>query len=360
MSVSPRRCLLLASVVLAAAPAAAGASAPQPLVDVAPLATSFHDRVTSGASSRAARAANATAAQDGRTAGYATKDGQTIAVTFSSAYRVDPAVAQTYVDYLGSLPHGSELSKLRVYLAPPAEVQQLCGGEEGTLACYSSSSNVMTIPGEQTDQSTGVTTSYVVAHEYGHHVATFRSNAPWPAVAYGPKYWASQERVCALSSQGLLVPGDEGERYLDNPGEGWADTYAHIVYPDVGWQFAELMRPDALAFAAALRDVRAPWTTNATKTFTGTFTTKQKTKTYRFAVTLDGALSLTLKGPARSNFDLRLTSGEQVVSTTRAVGSRDTIRLDAGCRDMPSETLTVTVTRRSGRGAFSVKASYPG
>lgn len=359
-------CLLLTAAALAgtpagsahaAAPGAARAATPEPLVDAAPLRTSFRDRVISSAGqSPRARAAQSS----GQTSAYSTKDGQTIAVTFSSGYRADPAVAQTYVDFLGSLPHGSELSRLRIYLAPPAEVQQACGGADGTLACYSSGTNIMTIPGEQTDAQTGVTTSYVVAHEYGHHIASFRSNAPWPAIAFGPKRWASYERVCALTARGLLAPGDEGQRYLDNPGEGWADTYAHLVYPDVGWQFSPRLKPDAGAFAAALRDVEQPWTKNVVRTFRSSFSSRQSVKSYRFTITLDGSLSIALAGPRATNYDLRLTSGRQVVGTTKARGSHDRLRIDTGCRDRAAEPLTVTVTRRSGRGPFSLKVSYPG
>ena len=40
---------------------------------------------------------------------------------------------------------------------------------------------------------------YVLAHEYGHHIAAWRSNAPWEAVDWGPKHWASAMRACARS-----------------------------------------------------------------------------------------------------------------------------------------------------------------
>ena len=53
----------------------------------------------------------------------------------------------------------------------------------------------------------------------------------------------------------LLAPGDEHQFYRSNPGEGWAETYAHLKYPDVQWDFNPLMAPDATAYAAARRDV---------------------------------------------------------------------------------------------------------
>src|SRR5690349_15278194 len=154
------RRLLVTLLLLPAAPAVA-AQAPQPLVDLPPQATTFRDHV--GHTPQRGRAAGDSAAR-----AYATPDGQSVSVRFSGSYTPDDAVAQSYVDFLGGLPHGTELSKLKVYIATPAEVQDDCGGVEGTLACYDPSTNTMTVPGEQTaDDGSGITTSYVVAHEYG-------------------------------------------------------------------------------------------------------------------------------------------------------------------------------------------------
>ena len=83
----------------------------------------------------------------------------------------------------------------------------------------------MDTPGGQiAAESGGATTSYVVAHEYGHHIAANCSDAPFPAIAYGPKYRASEELVCARTLAGRLAPGDEGSRYGSNPAEACAET----------------------------------------------------------------------------------------------------------------------------------------
>ena len=213
---------------------------------------------------------------------------QPLAKVFAPSYTPSPDVAQTYVDFLGSLPHGTELSKLKLLLAPPTDVQRDCGGQDGVLACYDSQSHEMVVPGEQIENQSGVSTSYVIAHEYGHHIAAFRSNPPFPTVDVGPKYWASYEKICDRTLAGRLAPGDEGQYYLLNPGENWAETYARLVYPNEPWRFTSLLKPDAGALAAARRDVLEPWTASVTKTFTGSFGGGD-VRRFSFPLTLDGA-----------------------------------------------------------------------
>src|SRR4051812_16897039 len=357
----PRLRMMLAfalGAALALPAAAAAKPAAQPLVDQAPLGSHFKDRVVTS-SPRLARAS-----VSGNWRSYPIKDGSTVAAAISDAYAntLDPNVAKSYVDFLDSLEHGRELSSLKIFVAPPAEVLAECGGQEGTLACYDSGTKLMVVPGEQTDTgNAGVTTSYVVAHEYGHHVAASRSNAPFRAFSFGPKYWSSYERVCDRSLKGLLAPGNEAELYFSNPGEGWAETYAHLRYPDVSWDFNPLMKPDAAAYEAARRDVLAPWTHNLRKVFKGTFGRRgSRTRRFGFDLTLDGGLHVRLKGPRKSNYNLFLSSNGRSEGRTSAAGSRDSVNYTAACREDPTEHVTVGVKRASGSGAFTVRVSYAG
>src|SRR3954451_9247500 len=313
------RTIFFLSLFLAAAALPATALAKpqaQSLVDVAPLALHFKDRVISS-SPRIARAAIS-----GKWAAYPTKEGTTVSVAISSRYanQLSTQVAQSYVDFLDSLDHGPELSRLRIYIATPDEVVADCGGQEGTLACYDSGTKIMVVPGEETNTgSSGVTTSYVVAHEYGHHIAASRSNAPFSAFRYGPKYWASYERVCDRSLKGLLAPGNEQQFYLANPGEGWAETYAQLKYPSVAWQYVSFLQPDEGAFAAARRDVLQPWQAGVTKVFKGTFGRGGSTiRRFSFDLTLDGALRVRLAGPRASNYNLVLSSNGRDEGRTRS------------------------------------------
>jgi hypothetical protein len=352
------RAAVISALMLLALPALATARTPQPLVDAAPLGIHFKDKVTS-TSARVAHAAIA-----GKWFSYPIKDGATVAAAISDQYgtSLNTHVVQTYVDFLDSLEHGPELSELRIYIAPPTEVLSECGGLEGTLACYDSGTKIMVVPGEQTDTgSSGVTTSYVVAHEYGHHIAAVRSNDPFRSFTFGPKYWASYERVCDRTLHSLLAPGNEGEFYRSNPGEGWAETYARLKYPDVEWQFDPIMQPDDGAYEAARKDVLNPWQAGLTQTFKGSFSKRgAKTKRFSFELNLDGRMQVRLKGPRKSNYNFTITSNGRSQGKTTNAGSRDSVNYAAACREDQLEHVTVAVKRVSGSGPFTLRADYAG
>lgn len=346
----PLAALLLATL----APPAFAAGRPEPLVDLAPQRPVVFDRV--GPARAATRAPGA-----GPPRAYRTADGQTVSIQFSRGYTPDDAVAQSYVDFLGSLPHGSELRRLKVLIATPRQVRAACGGEPGTLACYDTSTSRMTVPGEEVGGAGGVTTSYVIAHEYGHHVARWRSNAPFPALAFGAKRWASQEMVCLNTLKGRLFPGNEGQRYLANPGEAFADAYAHLKYPDAYWQFTSLLRPDRAGRAALLADVLYPWTGPVARTFRGRFTPgSPRTRVFRIVLRLDGSLRVALHGPRGANFDVGLSSLGRRRGHTTGPTARDVYAQRYACRELRSESVDITIARHRGLGAFSVTATYAG
>jgi hypothetical protein len=210
----------------------------------------------------------------------------------------------------------------------------------------------MVVPGEQT-VGAHVSASYVVAHEYGHHIANHRSNAPFSALAFGPKRWASQEDVCTNTLNGRLAPGDEAENYDANPGEAWAETYAQLKYPQTAWQFTSLLKPTSEAFRQALLDVTEPWTTRRTTSFRGTLTPAHRQSRHTFRLRYDGELTIRLRGPGRANFDLAVRSDGAGQGTTTAAGSKDTLSYQAACVKDPA-TVAVTVTRRSGAGPYQL------
>jgi hypothetical protein len=331
-----RRCAALCLPALLAFPAAAQA---QP----------FKDRVISGALAHAAQV-------KGTTQSYPAADGTMIPVTLASSFTGDPAVAQTYATFLGTLPHGSELASLKVTVVPSSEIAGDCGGKpsDGILACYGADDQTMIVPGDQPADST-VSVNYVIAHEYGHHIAMHRSNAPLEALDYGPKRWSSYELVCSNTIDGKLAPGDEGTNYLSNPGEAWAEAYARLVFPLEAWRFTSLLKPTQGSALAAAADVAQPWARRVSTTFTG-----KNTHTFKLPITLDGAFTLQLDGPAKANYDLVVRSGGKTIEKTTRADSRDRVNYPIACRDRRTETLRITVLKRSGAGPYTLTAKYAG
>lgn len=189
-------------------------------------------------------------------------DGESVTVYVSDAYPVDLAVQQRTAEFLTELYHGSELSSVTVYLAPLTEVHSICTSE--AVGCYSRGRIVAT--GDPLPDGTSAVN--VLAHEYGHHVAGSRNNAPWNAALSGPKRWATAAHVCSREAADTAFPGDEGAHYRLNPGEAWAETYRLLNYERQAWPgwtlspwkvVDESFYPDGAALAAARKDVLQPW-----------------------------------------------------------------------------------------------------
>jgi hypothetical protein len=285
---------------------------------------------------------------------YSTADGYRVEVAVSPSYPADPSADQRLVDFLGSRLHGAELAGLSVYVGRPDEIERLCGGVPGTLACYAIAEARMYVPGEAVD---GIPVEYPLTHEYGHHVASWSSNDPWDALDWGAKRWASAVRVCSYVRSGRLFPGNQGDHYLDDPGEGFADGYAHLHYPEMPWQYNELMRPGRSTLAAIRRDVLEPWTAPRARTFHGRLGPKARRRTFRIRLTLDGDLTFNVAGPAGASYMV------EAETPGFAVGKR----LEAGagfgvewCRRRPVEHVTLTVRRRKGAGPFALTVRWPG
>ena len=282
----------------------------------------------------------------------ASADAQPVQVSRSST--PDPAADQALVDYLGSLLHGSELRALRVHVARPSEIDEICGGS-AVVACYAVDEARMYVPDQAVD---GIPSDYVLAHEYGHHIAAWRSNAPWEAVDWGPKHWASAMRVCTHVRERQLFPGNQGAHYSDDPGEGFADAYAHLAHPGIPWQFNELMRPTGDAFRAIRRDVRRPWTGPRTRTVRGRFDKGHNVRTFKLRLRLDGDVEVALRAAPGVRAELELRS--------RDFATARTLRAPRGgfgvewCRRERVEHVKVIVRQRKGAGPFAVRVSWPG
>ncbi len=232
---------------------------------------------------------------------YTARSGAKVTVQSSGEYPVDPAVNQAAADFVDSLVHGSEISAVKIYFAPPAEVGILCYTHEADGCYFPATSQIITV-GEDTPWST---VEEVVTHEYGHHLASNRNNDPWPAVAYGTKRWSTYEAVCQREAAGAAFPGDGGEHYFQNPGESFAESFMHLNeaklgLPETPWAYDPMFTPDATALAAIEQDVLKPWKRTALKHLSGRFTRRGQQKTFTFTTPLDGVFAAELHGPRGS------------------------------------------------------------
>jgi hypothetical protein len=310
----------------------------------------YEDRVFEGTAPLQARIAAAHA----DTRAFTTPGGYSVSVETSPSYPADAAADQGFADFLASRLHGPELGTLSVYIGTPAEIRYLCGGGAGVVACYSIGERRMYVPGESV---AGIPVEYPLTHEYGHHVASARSNMPWHALDWGAKHWASAMRVCTHVEDGLLFPGNQGAHYRDDPGEGFADGYAHLHYPAVAWYYNELMRPGPLEFEAIRRDVVEPWTRPRTRTFRGRLGPRRTKRTFRIGLKLDGAVTMRMKGPKGASYEV------QAETAGFASGGRLRPGKVLGiewCRRNPVDRVKITVRRRSGRGPFALSVRWPG
>jgi hypothetical protein len=300
----------------------------------------------------AMRAARAAGAPNVRS--YATPDGYQVAVEASPSYAPDPAADQKLVDFLDSRVHGPELGDLSVYVGTPAEIVDLCGGDPSVVACYAIDEQRMYVPGESVR---GVPAEYAITHEYGHHIASWRSNAPWDALDWGAKRWASAVRVCTWVRERFLFPGNQGAHYWDDPGEGFADTYAHMHYPQAPWDYNLLMRPTARSMAALREDVLHPWSEPRSRTFRGRLGVRHAKRSFHIRLTLDGDVDLKLRAPRGTVYEVEAqTRGFAAGRKLRGGGEFGV----EWCRQHRLDKVDLTVRRRSGHGPFTLNVSWPG
>lgn len=344
--------------LMALAPAVAGARTIQPLhpdgVPQPNVASWFYKR---GHVINQPPKAMASVTRGFVTRRYRAPDGRWVEITLSSSFPDIPAnraAAQSFVDFLSTRVHNYELSSLKVFIGTEAEVSGACGGGVGVLACYSRGQRRMFVPDRDPSGGGPFTREYAVTHEYGHHIAGMRNNFPFEALNFGAKYWSSYMYVCHRARKGLLAPGNQGARYADDPGEGFADTYAHIHYPSVIWQYAEIMRPNAGALTAVRRDVLRPWRAQRWRTLRGS-----GTHSFLFRQALDGLYSFRMDGPRSAEYDLEIHYRGKVEDRTKEAGSED--RMSAiGCRpEVPNAVFFLKVVRKAGGGPYTLRVGSP-
>ena len=177
--------------------------------------------------------------------------GETVAIAVTAACQAacNAADPQQIADFLGTLIHGSEMELLTVQLDTPSQIEFDCG--YGAQACYYGGEDKIVLSGNDAPAPDGASREFVLAHEYGHHVARHReSPPPFPAaIDWGTARWSSYEHVCQRSRAGALFPGNEGLHYFRDPGEAFAESFAHLRFPESGvpWRWLPALEPDAAA-----------------------------------------------------------------------------------------------------------------
>ena len=219
---------------------------------------------------------------------------------FCNPATCNSAEPQLIADFLGTLIHGDEISLLTVQLLTDGEIRGRCG--LGAGACYFSGADTMLINGNDRTGPDGASRDFVIAHEYGHHVAEHRRNPPFqPTIFWGTKRWATYERVCQGTRQGRYFPGDEGPRYFQNPGEAFAEAFAFNRFrrAPVAWAWSAPLRPTREAFRSLRQDTLVPWQSRTRFVMTGTLPAGGRDRAVkRFRTPLDGDAQRAAERPA--------------------------------------------------------------
>ena len=184
---------------------------------------------------------------------YPTGDaaGTSIHIVVSDAYPVDQTLPQSWAAYLGSLPHGPELSLLTLNLMPLSVVEsnQYCGDQ--SLACYDPSNDtIYAAPDDQLDDAAceGDRDARVRPphREQPHRHAVVGGGLRDEALVV-------LRAICARTAAGTASPGDEGAAYSQNPGEAFAESYRVLALTAIGqtpssWEIvSQTFFPDATA-----------------------------------------------------------------------------------------------------------------
>jgi hypothetical protein len=235
--------------------------------------------------------------------------GETVAIAVTAACETycTAAEPQQIANTLGTFIHGPEMELLTVQLDTPAQIEFDCG--YGAQACYYGGEDRIVISGDDGPAPDGASREFVLAHEYGHHVARHReSPSPFPvALDWGTARWSSYEHVCQRSRSGALLPGNEGLHYFRDPGEAFAESFAHLRFPDSGvpWRWLDALEPDAGALEAVREDTLSPWLGRTPLKLRGYVPPRRNGPVVRtFRTPIDGTVSLRPASGARFDLDL--------------------------------------------------------
>ena len=251
------------------------------------------------------------------------------------------------------------MSLLTVQLDTPVQIEFDCG--YGAQACYYGEENKIVLSGDDTLAPEGASREFVLAHEYGHHLARHReSPPPFPAaIDWGTARWSSYENVCRRSRAGALFPGNESLHYFRDPGEAFAESFAHLRFPESGvpWRWVRSLKPDADAFAAIRADALDPWRGRAAFPLRGRIPPLGDGVAVRaFRTLLDGMVSLSPAGRARYSLSLLSPAGRVLRTSRHGLSFRH--RLNFTVCGQARLRVAIRSSRRRG-GGFKLQIERP-
>ena len=272
--------------------------------------------------------ARAAAADGEKTTGstYTTRSGIGVRVVVARGYDVDETQRLYWAEFLDSLVHGVELSAVTLHLAPPAELGALCG--PGALACYQS--ETATIVAAAHDQPGAPSAHSLVAHEYGHHIASSQH-----VLETGTPRWSTYMHICQrVRARELVMRATWGLGYRLDPAEGFAEAYRVLNERRLGrtegpWMLVDSrFHPDATALRVLERDVRERWRTPGVMALRG-----RGDRTFFIPTPVDGALHVSISSP-RGTY--------RVSAPTEVCGQRKVAVRVRHVRGYPAFTLRVS------------------
>src|SRR4051812_45836728 len=163
--------------------------------------------------------------------------------------------------------------------------------------------------------------------------------------------------ICSRVAERTAFPGDEGDAYRLNPGEGFAEAYRVLNERDRGLPFIwpivdSTFIPDAAALDALREDVVAPWTAASTRTIRVRFTGARRVWTQRLTTPLDGDLSAV---SASANDIQLLESGRSVARGAWTTGGGKSLAYHVCGR----RSVDLRVARLGSRRTIVLKLTQP-
>ena len=285
---------------------------------------------------------------------YALPDGSgaSIAVSVSSACQQECNAAdpQGIANTIATFIHGAEVNLLTVQLETPFELGFDCGFE--AQSCYFGGENRIVLSGDATAASDSASRDFVLAHEYGHHVAQHRAMpAPFPrAIDWGTERWSSVEHVCQGHRAGTFFPGDEGDHYYEDPGEAFAESFAFNQYPEesVKWAWDPRLRPTPQSLRALRKDTMRPWYGRHRIKVSGRVP-RSGVAVQEFRTPFDGRVSVGPAGSPGLGYELAIRNRAGRVLRSTRQGVSPSHRLDYTVCGQSRLRVAVVATGRPGK-----------